>query len=542
MYRAIIVDDEVTVRRGLQNHFNWEKYGIEVVADFPDGQRAWHYLLSNPVDLVVTDVRMPRMDGIALAKAVRARTPKTRLLFISGYEDTEYLRSALKMDAVDYILKSIDLDELAETIARVTAQMEAETSQEQAIAMLEEKLVESIPLLQQRALMLLVQEGLENDHISYERLSYLDIPLRAEADYCVLVLQLRDMWRSFSTVNEHRRLMFTLQFQEGCREILERYGCEVCFENRLGEYVMFLQMYSDDDSEMLLGVAEELRQFLAQRFEFDCRIGISDRFTGLGDAPTAFQGAVNAIHKRYYLGESHSISVDKYEDTVALRSVQDRAEKTIRDALLSGDVARIHSAVEGAYQELDAIQAADEQQNFALALLFLPNQVLANVRAGGRGCYDDHRKLVERFLYCGDLREQKLFLLSCYEEVAGIINSRSEAHSHHIIERVQRIIQERYMEQLSIAAIAEEVYLTPTYLCVLFKQATGQTINEAITGTRIRRAKDLLANPHIKLYDVCYQVGYLSPSYFSKLFKKTTHMTPSEYRETSLPQKRHEEE
>ena len=92
------------------------------------------------------------------------------------------------------------------------------------------------------------------------------------------------------------------------------------------------------------------------------------------------------------------------------------------------------------------------------------------------------------------------------------------------------------MEQLSIASLAEEVYLTPTYLCVVFKQETGQTVNEYLTQIRMQQAKQFLADPHIKLYDVCYKVGYLSPSYFSKLFKKITMMTPSEFRDVCLQQ------
>ena len=123
-----------------------------------------------------------------------------------------------------------------------------------------------------------------------------------------------------------------------------------------------------------------------------------------------------------------------------------------------------------------------------------------------------------------------------FDEVTQLINTRSETHSHYIIERVRDIIQTRYMEQLSIASLAEEVYLTPTYLCVVFKQETGQTVNEYLTQIRMQQAKQFLADPHIKLYDVCYKVGYLSPSYFSKLFKKITMMTPSEFRDVCLQQ------
>ena len=540
MYRAIIADDEITVRRGLQAHFDWASFGISVIADFSDGQKAWHFVQDNPVDLIVTDVRMPNMDGIALAKAVREQFPRVKIIFISGYEDTEYLRNALKVDAVDYILKSIDLDELAETISRVTKQMDFERSQENTIAVLEQKLIESIPLLQQRSLMLLVREGIRpggNTIAEMEaRLSYLELPLDNQTSYCILVLQLKDMWRMFAKIHERDRLMFTLDYQSTCEKILELYGSHVCFENRLGEYVMFVDTRSEEYEELLLNISQKLRAALMEHCGMDCRIGISDRFCGLDHARAAFEGAVNAIHKRYYLDESHAISVDKFEESVTMRSAQENAQRTIGDALMSGDSTKVHATVEKAYEELDSMTLETEQRNFLIFLLMLPVQVLANARSGEKGSYDNHAKLLERFLCCGDIREQKLFVLNMFDEVTQLTNARSETHSHHIIERVRDIIQGKYMEQLSITSLAEEVYLTPTYLCVVFKQETGQTVNEYLTQIRMQQAKQFLSDPHIKLYDVCYKVGYLSPSYFSKLFKKVTMMTPSEFRDAYLQQ------
>lgn len=540
MYRAIIADDEITVRRGLQAHFDWASFGISVIADFSDGQKAWHFVQDNNVDLIVTDVRMPNMDGIALAKAVHEQFPRVKIIFISGYEDTDYLRNALKVDAVDYILKSIDLDELAETISRVKKQMDFERSQENTIAVLEQKLVESIPLLQQRSLMLLVREGVRpggNTIAEMEaRLSYLELPLDNQSSYCILVLQLKDMWRMFAKIHERDRLIFTLNYQGTCEKILEQFGSHVCFENRLGEYVMFVDTRSEEYEELLLNISQKLRAALLEHCGMDCRIGISDRFSGLDHAKSAFEGAVNAIHKRYYLDESHAISVDKFEESVTMRSAQENAQRTIGDALMSGDKGKVHTAVEKAYEELDSMSLETEQRNFLIFLLLLPLQVLANARSGEKGSYDNHAKLLERFLCCGDIREQKLFVLNMFDEVTQLTNARSETHSHHIIERVRDIIQSKYMEQLSITSLAEEVYLTPTYLCVVFKQETGQTVNEYLTQIRMQQAKQFLSDPHIKLYDVCYKVGYLSPSYFSKLFKKITMVTPSEFRDAYLQQ------
>lgn len=183
---------------------------------------------------------------------------------------------------------------------------------------------------------------------------------------------------------------------------------------------------------------------------------------------------------------------------------------------------------------MEAMTTPQEQHNFLIFLLFIPTKLLNNVPADEMGVYNDQTKLLERFLYCADIRERKLFLLHAYEDVIAQVNSRSESQSNYIIEKTRQLIENSYMDQISIASLAEKVYLTPTYLCVLFKQTTGQTVNEYITHVRMQHAKALLADSRIKLYDVCDRVGYLSPSYFSRLFKKYTHMTPSEYRDAHM--------
>lgn len=533
MYRAIIVDDEAAVRQGLKNHFNWGQYGLQVAADFSDGEKAWEYLQSHPVDLVITDVRMPNMDGIALARHIREAFPRTQIIFISGYDDTEYLRKAFKMDVVDYILKSIDLDEFAQAIAHVTGRMEKEAQRQRRLSDLEEKLNESIPLLQQRGLMLLVSTDYEYAEISRERLRFLNIPLYDDVQYCVVVLQIRNLWRTFTGMNERQRQLFSLEMINRGQEVLREYDSSVMFENRLGEYVIFLKAETEEYENALLSVSQALNRIVEEEFQMECSIGISERFCGLAQAHSAYESAVNAIVSRYYLNETHSISVDKFRG-VNLRAAWERAEKGISGALCSGEMDQVNTALEGVFETLKAMGSLQEQQNLLINLLLLPAKAMANVPPEEMGLYADQRKLMERFLCCRDIREQKLFISGAYEDAIAMANRRSESQPNYIVEKTCQIIEQSYMEQISIASLAEKVFLTPTYLCVLFKQATGQTLNEYITQVRMQHARTLLADSHIRLYDVCYQVGYLSPSYFSKIFKKYTHMTPSEYRDAHI--------
>ncbi|MDO5041834.1 MAG: AraC family transcriptional regulator, partial [Peptoniphilus sp.] len=133
-------------------------------------------------------------------------------------------------------------------------------------------------------------------------------------------------------------------------------------------------------------------------------------------------------------------------------------------------------------------------------------------------------------------------LVSLYEEISGNLKKMSKPHTNTIVGCVCKIIESRYMEQLSVTILAEMVNLTPAYLCVLFKQATGKTINEYLTQERLNQAKNLLTHSNIHLYDICYRVGYFSPSYFSRMFKKYVGVTPREYRENIVASAYCEEE
>ncbi|MDO4548298.1 MAG: response regulator [Clostridia bacterium] len=534
MYRTILVDDEAAVLDGLRRHVDWKSRRLSVEGAFSNGRDAFAYLSQNAVDLIITDVRMPYMDGIELVKRAREIYPGVKILFISGHADVAYLRDALKLDAVDYILKSIDLEELDRALERVVGLMDAQRKKSLRFSEMEQRLSENMPILRNNRLTMLLRDEFDESGVSAEDvardLRFLGIPLDDGVHYAVMVMQTVNRWVVISDMTERERYLFDLKIVKCCEEILLNYG-GVCFMDRQNEFVLIVNAENEDCEEDFLTIAQQLRASMSETFGMDVTIGISDRFSGLRRIRAAFQSACEAIRKGYLLDDGLPISVNKYEEVGNIKDARERAQREISQAITSGDADAVHAALERALSDMRAMESEDERENFMIFLLLLPTGLLTDLETGEKGSYASQRRLMERFLLCRDRQEQTSLLTQSYCEVTGILARRSAPWPSALIRRITQTISQQYMNHLSVSTLAQSAYLSPTYMCVLFKQQTGKTVNEYITIERIKQAKRLLADPNILLYDVCYKVGYLSPSYFSKLFKKMTGQTPGEYRD-----------
>lgn len=523
MYKAIIIDDEETVRSGLREHFDWHLHGVHVEEEFPDCAKAYDYIRENPVDLVVTDVITPYMDGITLAKKLRAEYPSIQIVFISGHADVEFLREALKTDAFDYILKSVDLNELSATITRVVQLLDWRNAETQRVATLEDQLQLLMPLHRERVLQTLLTE--DPDMVT---MSYLGLNLDFNARHVCMVIRLVRKWNVVKTFTGAERLALNIEIENIMTDALTGVPGSIMFKHRLSEFVVLLRCEATDYEQDVLEVSNRIQKGLLGLLGLETSIGISEPVL-LTEVRNAFTEACEAIEQRYYLTQDSSIAVTKYTEIPDQKAAREQAEKQLPEAILSGSASSVNDVLNRTFTYVRSL-SEEEQDNFMLFLLLLPARAVSGLKAQPGSPYRNQRKLVEHWLGCPSHVEQEQFLRQVMTDCAELLQETGEPGTSAIIRQIKSIIDEQYMEQISVASLANQVHLTPTYLCVLFKQSTGKTINEYLTNERIRHAKRLLRDPSVRLYDICYRVGYLSPSYFSKLFKKQTGMPPGEYR------------
>ncbi|OKP80738.1 hypothetical protein A3844_27025 [Paenibacillus helianthi] len=545
MKTLIIVDDEPAVLNGLRNYVNWTEQGIELIGTADDGDTGLELIKELKPDIVLTDVQMPAMDGIRMAAEVREVLPFAKIVFISGHNDADYLRSALQIHAVDYLLKPIRRKELVSVLSKVTESLDAEDRERSRVKEMQVKLAQSLPLLRERFLLSVINDSIHSAHIR-EKLEFLDLPLLSASDYMVVVIMIDDVPQVLDSRSEQDKQLLSYTVLNIIQELIDKQMRGVTFEKQPGEYVGILltpqledgateeaEEVQSPEQELLL-LAESIRGNLRQWLKLSVTIGVGEGVNSLSELPSSYKQARGAADQKWYLGKNRILTMDKLEsgDYLQYRYEAEWGERVL-SALRSGDWERTLNELEQIFARLEQNRRHGSRyaQNVSLHLILQSGQVMLELNGMTEEWEQKEMEAWKQVMRQETMRDLLHYTAEYLQEVCEYSLLKRSGKSSEVIERVRLLIGQRYAENLSASDIAEGVYLSPTYVRLLFKQETGETLFEYLTKVRIEQAKHMLRNPQNKLYEVCYAVGYTDPSHFSKLFKKITGSTPSAFRE-----------
>lgn len=545
MYKLLIVDDEPTVRSGLRSYFDWSSYGVEIVGEADDGDVALELMEQKRPDLVLTDVRMPNMDGITLSRHISTRYPESKIIFVSGYDDADYLKSALKVSAVDYIFKPVNLQELSAVMKRVVSNLDAEQAEQSFRLDMQNKLKEGMPLLREKFLLSLISTGAPERELS-ERLAFLGLDLPIDAAYWVIVIAVDDLAEIAEERSEPDRQLLWYSVLNICRELIDGQLQGYVFEHQPGEFAAILRADGEtgnapEAEETLLELAGNIRRNVEKWLKISVTIGIGDRVTGLSGLTLSYKQAREAANHKWYLGKNRIITMDSLDfqadDTVGFNRHDPLYNELLISALKAADMHKLQEVLSSLFADLNRIRRDGLKygRSVCLQIILAVGQLLLEQNALTPELEAAEARLWEALSVKETLSEIRVLVEAHLTAVCERISEKRTGKVANLVERVRDIIRARYADGgLTVADIGKEVYLTPTYISLLFKQETGQTINEFLTQVRVEKAKELLRDPKNKFYDICYAIGYTDPSYFTKLFKKITGVTPSAYRDSHV--------
>ena len=505
MIRILIIDDEYTIRKGLEKSIPWKKHGFTIVGTAKNGIDALDFFQDNYSDIIISDIKMPRMDGLELQQEIHKKYPDLPFIFISGYEDFNYVRQALRHGAFSYLLKPIDLDELLNEVKRACAQYKIGTK--------------NLPLKQ------IIERnfyGLER-HWDFTDYEYLKEDCKNNY-FCVINIRCR--------MDDMKSQIFLLAFQSKLQAlVLEHFTNQssVLIESS-SRGIIFCIMYPriDDLKYAITNFVSTINEKLSDYSSTPLGIWTGGVYQGISRLIDSYVESFENNSFRYFneaKENSSSLSFDTY--TVLFDS-----EDAIITSLLNGEID-------------EAINILEEQRNFLhthnlnaddarLYLRHLLHKYIKGIKET-----NPSTSLPDEFdsfgtfalLTISDMFEKLYDLL---RTLTNFVRPVSISQGSQSIDKVKEYINENFSDPyLSLSIIADYVGLNPSYLSAEFTKKEKTGLSNYITDIRIEKAKKLLINSDMTIANICTTTGYLNPTYFSTTFKKTTGFTPSQYRKSS---------
>lgn len=524
----LIVDDEERTRDMLCKHINWLEIGIHEVESARNGMVAMECCQKFSPDIVLCDIRMPKMNGIEFANQLRKGGTTCKLLFMSGFSDKEYLMSAIRLNALDYIEKPIDLEKVKNAVKMAVESKRMDEQKRLEERHLQETYDEGMPYLRQEMVRkLITNPGSHNVSKALESRETFLLP--AKGTYTVIASSFN--WR-FSRFHDepqpaHELLLRGLNMNTK----LTMLGGICGFDEKKFLILIMPGTFGSSYQEQR-SVLEELYTEISKGIDSNIRfcMGVGESVKELLQIPNSYKTALDACSLHYYSEGNRLIFADALDGNNALETdweMVKRLRRLLKEEKI--DVARklIMDWTERARlaRDLDINRLKDSYFQFLLAILDVAVQI---------GVSETDEEMERRYIWqeidkVPDLSSMEEYLLSFLELFKlPDTGAGSSAKMRDIIQFIHKKFHEK---GFSIQDIAKHVGMNETYLCSMFKKQRGGTIKEYISSLRVDKAKELLLDKELKLYEVADQTGLTDSNYFTTFFKKYAGCTPSEYRE-----------
>lgn len=529
MKKVMLVDDEIVIRENIRDCVDWEREGFVYCGDASDGELALPMIESIVPDILITDIKMPFLNGLELSSIVRKRLPDTKIIILSGHDEFEYARAALRMGIEEYCLKPVSSADLVSLLRSVSAKIDHERSEKARLEALWENKNENAAQSQEK-LLADICTGMITTAEALDTASALSLNLMARY-YVVVITDVR-CGKSQSASIDHgvvgqAEALLRDKFAS-CAETFE-------FKRSRTERVWILK---HDTLHKLEGALELVQNEMKAEVEAatGCRLalGIGSVQERLQHVHSSFLEAEEDKHwKRLTQNAQNRWSLRAGEGALDPSVVLDRQRYI--EFLKIGSPADIGTMARALAEGLRKVDWRNDLYGF-----YLLNDLTLEVFQTAKSLYrnlDDAEATLTRFQHnIGDVAswEDASRYLAKLAELFWQWRGVAADRYVDMLEQAKTYIMRNYgQDRLSLQDVADHVCVSPSHLSKVFSQETGQTFIEFLTSVRIRRAMVLLKTTNDKSYEIAHQVGYNDAHYFSNLFKKATGMTTKDFRKQS---------
>ena len=542
MLKIFLAEDEVVVRETIKRMIPWEELGFELVGEAADGEMALPLLLRQQPDLLITDIKMPFMDGLTLARLAKKEIPGLKVVILSGYDDFNYAKQAIGIGVEDYLLKPITKNALIERLSEIRSRYEHEKTQKEYYEKFQREMQAYEKNSSRDFFEALVGGSMDMMEV-YKRAEKLGLDIVAEA-YNVLIFTM-NCDEDFSGQRDEYS-----SWEAESLELLENFfaghSSAMLFRSNIFSYGVLLKGQRETIEENTRACVDEIRKILSRqdgRREWFLAVGQS--VERLSQIQKSYHTASRAFSQRYLYDEN----ILYYDEMETMEHPGGQAETEDNAYLQKVDVNALNPAI---LQKFLSNGLQEETENFVkdyfyvigqepMESLVFRNYVILNVRFSvisfikGLGCDTNEMESAdteEVLAESGKNMESAIaYAKKMISQAIEIRDQNSGNKNRSILKTAVDFIDSHYMdEEISLNTVANVANVSSNHFSTLFSQNMGQTFIEYLTSLRMNKAKELLRCTGMRSSEIAGEIGYKDAHYFSYLFKKTQGMTPSDYR------------
>lgn len=513
--KLLIIDDEKLTREGIISNINWNKLGIDEIYEADDGINGIKQAKNHKPDIILSDIRMPRMNGIEMSKEIHKIIPSTSIIFMSGYSDKEYLKAAISLKVISYVEKPINALEIEDAI-KSAIEIQALYKKNQITINNHYKYTKSKLALE------ITHPPVKNGDVNYQKsFQEFGFQTKTTTEFTTIIITLRTVISNILDKNLNE-LYLTIE------NITKKYRMNYILGIKNDEYIILHLFTNDKTTEYSINnICSDLSSFLSKSFQYFISVG--KKVTGIKNVHESYNLAVSLLQSSFFY-EYNSIIVTDHTKPVSINYDQNLISE-YQESLNHHDKETAIKIVTNLYEELKNNQHV--LPNYARDVYYKLFTILYDTASNFHisTFYDDSDTIILDYVskdnHLVDINQILMEKINLFHS-----SLQEQNKENTTIYNIKEFIGKNYSnETLSVKDISQHVYLSSTYVCTIFKNETGKTLNQYLTEFRIEKAKNMLKDSRFKITDISSKVGYSDSNYFGKTFKKLVGLSPSEYRE-----------
>lgn len=533
-YSVLLVDDEEEVFQVIMKKLDWESMGFRIAGYARNGVEALEMAEELQVDVVMTDIKMPYMDGLTLCKNLKELYQNLKVIIFSGFDEFEYAKEAIKIEAEEYILKPINANELREVFERIRNNLDKEMDEKRNIDKLRNYYMESLPILQENFYTSLIDGRIPEDLIEKYARNY-QIELSGPY-YVITVLHIS------TTYLAEEKNMDPFLLAVSVKKLVEeqltgKWNSKVI--TYLRDIIIIAQLASEEAMPHFTDAMDKICKMAKRVCNACVTAGIGHVCNKPVQLPLSYQGAKNAVSYRVLYGNTRAINIAEMDP-------QENADVPWEEPYISkifkkiklGDSKELRESIEEFIAEMTRNKMS--LQKYRILIMELITEVFrfgANNQINLEDIFGENNDVYTQAMQIESPQALGQWLDdNCCKMQKHILHERQDT-TKAFVEKAIEYVSEHYADQdLSIETICSYLNVSAAYFSTIFKKETGKTFINYLTDYRMEEALELLMTQNEKTYIIAEKVGYSDPNYFSYVFKKQFGMSPSKYKANKLEQ------